>query len=109
MRTVLPSGPKRDDRTELSPVEGIIEYSKRHPRTTAFLAGTFSSGFGGIPAAALVQVGLWASSDFRIMKQTAQAHYYDRKANRMREAGNTKRATQASKQADKIRRRIATM
>lgn len=109
MRTVLPSGPERDNRTKLSPVEGLIEFAKRHPRTTAFAIGATAGGVGVVPAVAATQIALWASSDFRIMKQTAKAHFYDRKANRMREMGNTKRATEANQEADKIRRLIAKM
>ncbi|MEO0393710.1 MAG: hypothetical protein AAF213_10785 [Pseudomonadota bacterium] len=109
MTTILPSGPQRDNRSSLSPGEYLVEFAKRHPRTTAGLVGLFAGGVGAVPAVALTQGALWVSRDFRVMKQTARAHKFDRLANQRRDGGNLAGARTADEKASKIRRKIAGM
>lgn len=108
-RTVLPSGPRRDNRTELSPIEALVEFGKRNPTVTGFAIGSVAPGVGNLTLAGIGFVGSRAISDWREMKFEARATYHERKANRFSEAGNSRRAQQAEKDAQHWRRRIAAM
>ncbi|MBV6633727.1 MAG: hypothetical protein KI792_11935 [Alphaproteobacteria bacterium] len=109
MSTALPSGPRRDDRTEIGPAEGLWEWAKRRPGLAGAAVGFFAGGVGAVPGFIVGSLAPSFSKDLRVMRDTARAHYHDRQANRFSEMGNERQAVNANKQGDKYRRRLARM
>jgi len=108
-RQVLPSGPERNN-DEPGPFEKIVSWAKRHPRTTAFVAGSaLGTPALGVAASVITHYALKTIPSFKMMKYEAIAEHADQQAEKFASAGNTRRADQARKEADKARKVIANI